>query len=464
MKRSDLQDRIETSIPLASIHVEDRARIDEGNIKALAKSIKEDGLLHPLTVMKKKDNAEQFELLAGGRRYKALVMLSKEDEKFTNVPCVIYNYIEDPRDKKTIELVENISRKNLSWQEEVKLKEYVHNTQQKLHGARTGKASSADEGWATQDTADLVGAEKSMTQKDLRLAKFMDSVPDIDKCKTKTEAYHKLNKFIKSAASAELATAFASKSEKEGIDKAKQDLIDAYIVEDCFDGIAKLQDNSIDLVEIDWPYNIDLSSPKYTIQSAELLYSSPGYTKEGKEFTSFMFEVVNLAYQKLKEDGWLIVWYGIDPWHADTVQVLRASGFDTGVPGIWIKNRGFTRTAHCRLSNRAEFFFYARKGKAELARSRSNVFQYDTLNTDDRIHIAEKPVELMTDILSTFALSGQSILVPFAGSGNTLLAASNLYMKSIGFDLDGSHKTHYTARVLAGTLAQYKSYGNGESQ
>ena len=49
----------------------------------------------------------------------------------------------------------------------------------------------------------------------------------------------------------------------------------------------------------------------------------------------------------------------------------------------------------------------------------------------------------MDEILQTFARPGDRVLVPFAGSGKTLVAAWKLGMTPVGFDLAQQNKDSY---------------------
>jgi len=57
---------------------------------------------------------------------------------------------------------------------------------------------------------------------------------------------------------------------------------------------------------------------------------------------------------------------------------------------------------------------------------------------------------LIKEILSIFAWPNARVLVPFAGSGNTLRAAYDLEMHPIGYDLTHQYREAYIVRVMEG--------------
>ncbi len=93
-----------------------------------------------------------------------------------------------------------------------------------------------------------------------------------------------------------------------------------------------------------------------------------------------------------------------------------------------------------------------------LIKARDNVFDYHTVHHTRKIHPTERPIEMTMDILSTFCLPGAQGITPFAGSGNTILAANNLNMSCIGWDLAQYYKDKYTIRVYEKEPGTYTSY------
>jgi len=82
-----------------------RTDFDEEEIKGLAESIENQGLLQPVVIRKKED---YFEIISGERRTRAFKLLNKE-----TVPCIIKNKVTD-REMLELALVENIQREELN--------------------------------------------------------------------------------------------------------------------------------------------------------------------------------------------------------------------------------------------------------------------------------------------------------------------------------------------------------------
>ena len=96
------------SIPLSSIHLSpDRPRreISEESIRQLADSIRLHGLLSPLLVC---HNAGVYQLVAGERRLRALMLLKRSRVEVVVLSC-------SPCDRELIALVENLQREQLHY-------------------------------------------------------------------------------------------------------------------------------------------------------------------------------------------------------------------------------------------------------------------------------------------------------------------------------------------------------------
>jgi ParB family chromosome partitioning protein len=92
-------------------------RSDMTDIEKLAKSIKENGLLHPIVVRSKSENL--FEIVAGNRRYNACKMLG-----WKQISCHIVEM--DDKSAYEVSLIENVQRRSMDpIQEGLAFKKYI---------------------------------------------------------------------------------------------------------------------------------------------------------------------------------------------------------------------------------------------------------------------------------------------------------------------------------------------------
>lgn len=112
-----------------------RTEFDDMDIRSLAESIGQNGILQPLSVRK---SGERYELIAGERRLRAAKMCGLQA-----VPCIVHDISE--RNSAILALVENIQRQDLSFFDEAvaieKLISYYGMTQEDA-ASKLGKAQS----------------------------------------------------------------------------------------------------------------------------------------------------------------------------------------------------------------------------------------------------------------------------------------------------------------------------------
>ncbi len=440
---------ISASVPIEQIVTGERFRVDLGNIADLQQSINDKGLLHPITVIKRQDG--KYDLAAGGRRLVACANLGWSD-----VPVRIFPQ-SDEYTLRLIELTENLHRQNLAWTEEVALKKRVHELQVAKFGTKT--PGPGKDGWTIEDSSKLIGQARQHLAYDLQLADALAEYPtlNLDKCKTKTEALRVFN------AAQELAirAVLADRAAEIDLTAVQSTLLESYKVCDTFEGLAAVADESIDLIDLDPPYNIDLHRRVHAVPIEDDMNDglmATGVMAE-EDYAQYLTNLFNECKRVLKPSGWIIYWFGMS-MYIPSVDAIEHCKLKYSLPmALWLKTRRACRNPDFTLSNRYDPFFYLRKGDAVIAKlGGTNVFDFPCIHgIENYIHPTEKPVELMQSILDTFVHPGATILVPYLGSGNTLLAAANLGMKAFGFEHLPRLKDAFRARVME-SQGQYKSY------
>lgn len=101
-------------IPLSCLKITDNVRMnfDEAEIEELANSIRQNGLMNPITVRPPETDADgnkNYEVIAGGRRIRAHQWLCEHGDDFSLIECCIRT-----GDKWALQMIENIQRTDLT--------------------------------------------------------------------------------------------------------------------------------------------------------------------------------------------------------------------------------------------------------------------------------------------------------------------------------------------------------------
>lgn len=423
------------NIPLDKIIFGDRKREDYGDIEDLALSIKQKELINPITVTIQSDG--NYKLVAGGRRYTACKYLGHSE-----IACRVYDTELTEMELRSIEIEENIKRKDFTFLEECQAKRDLLEIQKAIHGEKTSTSPDAG-GISMRDIASVLGVSPASLSQDIKLAETVSQFPQLawDKCKNKSEAMKLKGKIEETFARAELAKRAEAAMGTKNIFLNK--ICSAYQIGDCLKGIKQLPNDYFNLVEIDPPYAIDLHNQKSNMATN---FGTETYNEiPAPLYEALMKELFSECYRTMADNSWLLCWFGPEPWFESIYQWLTEAGFKLRrIPGIWTKNGGQTMQPSKILANSYEMFFYASKGNPILAKEgRINNFQYPSMPGSHKTHPTERPLEMITDVITTFAFEGSKVLVPFAGSGNTLLAAALSKMMPIGFDLTNEYRNSY---------------------
>jgi ParB/RepB/Spo0J family partition protein len=422
-----------SKVKIESIKINDRFRKDMGNLDELALSIQSKGLIQPITI------DTEHNLLAGGRRLTACQIVG-----LSTVPCIIRE-TEDELDAKEIELFENIHRKDMEWHEQAELTSRIHALMQEKHADKYGKLS-----WKNNDTAKLLGKSESAVRLDVEMSKMVEVLPDLKNEKKASDARRKYNRLIENQIVQEALTEAKSKGKAQRITFANSH----YMIGDSLPAmlaqgkhVSEGTRAGAHFAEVDPPYAIALDEMNANKNKLGL---DEYHEIPSSDYPEFMKYTTALVYKCLAKDAFCVWWHG-PSWHELVRTSLLNAGFKLDpIPGIWYKsNTGAASMApNTHLARNYEPFFIARKGTPQLRKpGRSNVFDFQGVSPTARIHATERPVTLIREILTTFTGPKHTIICPFLGSGNTIIAAYHEGMNCYGWDLSEEMKSHFLTRV-----------------
>ncbi len=245
--------------------------------------------------------------------------------------------------------------------------------------------------------------------------------------------------------------------------------IDTILQGDCIANLAKLPDESIDLVFADPPYNLQLGGELHRPNNTRV----DGVDDAWDKFSSFQVyddftkEWLSQCRRVLKPNGalWVIGSYHNIFRVGATLQDL---GYWILNDVVWRKSNPMPNFRGTRFTNAHETLIWVSKGeKAKYT------FNYDALKTanDDlqmrsdwllpicnggerlknpdgsKAHPTQKPESLLYRILIGTSNPGDVVLDPFFGTGTTGAVAKMLGRHFIGLERETHYIEHATARI-----------------
>lgn len=418
-----------------------RFREDFGDIDAFARQILAGKTFHTDIILD-----SELTLLAGGRRMRALEKIlsgskevwleepSKEQLKqWENIPCKIYFELDDI-DRLKFEFLENFGRKDFTWSESARMVEALHN----LCVERYGKATMGrtKKGWAVEDTAKEVGLSKGETSKLLFLAEGLKTNPDLAKIKAKNVARSHLQKL-----KIDNLVRSIDRSGTENFENVH------LIVGDSEKELENISDNSIDLIITDPPWGINFEGVVEDCRVSRYL------TEYDRDFDPVKtLNILTKCFAKLRDGGSIYLFYSSFPEKVIEAQnLLIASGFETErIPLVWYKKHIIPHSTDKRHILSYETIHYGWKGERPFLEEASrNVFEFQVAFAD-RIHSAEKPKELLLELLKISSKESFTVLDPYGGGCQLADACIETNRKAIIIEIEESLINLAKMRIVGG--------------
>lgn len=160
---------------------------------------------------------------------------------------------------------------------------------------------------------------------------------------------------------------------------------------------------------------------------------------------------LNDAYHMLKADAALACfcqWKGQE----DFKTAIRLAGFDVRSHVIWDRLNGGMGATHCTFAPRHDVVWFATKGRFRFPNGRpDSVLPHANVPTPRRVHSTQKPLSLMTQIITKMTPSGGIVYDPCMGSGSGGEAAVAAGYRFVGVELDAGNFAEAKRRIMAAT-------------
>ena len=251
---------------------------------------------------------------------------------------------------------------------------------------------------------------------------------------------------------------------------------------DCIEAMRRLPDSSCDVAIADPPYNLSKGGNWQWDQSVALPGFGGKWSKTKCEWDDLTLEdYFQFTLSWLQELRRVVKPTG-SMWVHGTYHNIGIINFAMQLLGIeilnevvWYKRNSFPNLAGRRLTASHETILWAHTG----GKKREYYFDYDFAKAahfaEDNLKLAgkqlrtvwdvpnnkereeirhgkhptQKPVRLLTRMLNLTARRDDLVLVPFAGAGSECVAAANLGMRYLGFELEPKYVAIARTRLSA---------------
>lgn len=195
---------------------------------------------------------------------------------------------------------------------------------------------------------------------------------------------------------------------------------------DCLEAMRNMQDKEFDLAVVDPPYGIGVMSMNYTQSGAVRTHGYAAakrrdYRKQSQWDVAPTQEYFDQLFRVSKKQ---VIWGG------NYFQLPPSKGFI-----VWDKRVSDEMTndfADCELAWLSDGL-----GVARVFRYCWNgMIQGNMKNKEDRFHPTQKPVALYLWVFSKYAKPGWKILDTHLGSGSSRIAAYDLNLDFVGYEID----------------------------
>lgn len=393
----------------------DRFRQDMGEVKKLGDSILKYGQLQPIGITR--DN----EMVWGGRRIAACIFAGIKVK-------AVYSDEVDPILLREIEIEENIQRKDFTPAEESLAVAELHRLKQEIYGI--AKPGQKDSGWTLDKTAEALGVTRGNVIESLKIAEMIGMFPNLKESRTKSE--------IKSTAKAmeKITTTLKSLKKHEESSKTQRQY-------EVFQQDAKYFLSS----QPNGKYHVFLTDPPYGINIQDTMIGLGGHTG-GENSSGIKFddsvEAKDLSISYLADELYRITTFDaqgyifVAPEHFYPIRdIFISKGWKAYVkPIIWIKNiSGQCNSPSHWPTSCYETILFLRKEDARLVvEGKPDWIQCPPIIGESKLHINEKPVLLLMELLDRISLPGMNLIDPFIGSGSSIEAGVKKKLFSTGCD------------------------------
>lgn len=326
------------SVGISQVDTNGRHRKNMGDVVALARSIQEIGLLHPIVVT---GNFGKWKLIAGERRLAAFRYLNQTvgGRDFLNIPATIAENLDDVLSALKAERDENVCRKDFSPSEAVEMAATIEPMEREAARNRQGQRTDKhpenfpeSSGRASDKTAEAVGMSRPTLEKAKRVYEAAVSFPaSFGDLLSKMDETGKVDRVYKE---------LKDREKREQVEEFTRAQEDAQSLEKTY---------SVIYADPPWQYSNSITS----WGPATLHYSTMP--------TSSICLLLDSVGVKVADNAVLFLW-ATNPLLEDALQVIKAWGFEYKTNIVWVKTNLERPGSGFYVRGRHEMLFICTKG------------------------------------------------------------------------------------------------------
>ena len=212
---------------------------------------------------------------------------------------------------------------------------------------------------------------------------------------------------------------------------------------DCLERMKEIPDGSVDLIVADPPYTMTKRGKS----------CRPNWMPDNMGESVFPYNIPNVSewfsecYRILKDGTHFYTFTNTNDIHK-YLEAGKKSGFKFHNLITMIKNTGMPNRWYMK---NCEIILFFRKGAAKPINDVTSRDWYKveipTKNTG-KLHITQKPLDIVQKLVTNSSNSFDVVLDPFMGSGTTGVACVNTNRNFIGIELDENYYSIATNRIM----------------
>lgn len=212
-----------------------------------------------------------------------------------------------------------------------------------------------------------------------------------------------------------------------------EQFINRVIHGDCLEWLPQIEDESIDLLLTDPPYNVSMKSNFHTMGRKGVDF---GEWDKGFNQSAWL----DIASKKVKKGGSILIFNDYKNI-GEMKNVLEENGFVIKELLIWKKTNPMPRNRDRLYVTSIEVALWAVKGKGwTFNRQRetyeNGIFESPIVHHSKRLHPTQKPVSVIEEMIKIHTNENDVVLDCFLGSGTTAIACINTNRNFIGIEMD----------------------------